>query len=264
MRKILLGILATLAMSTSVFAVDVIVDSEPLVVDVPAQIVEGRTLVPLRAIFEELGATIEWDGTTQKITAIKDETTIELTVNDKTAYVNGEEIILDVPATIVDSRTLVPVRFVSESLDCNVFWIAETQTVRIASELYDVVRVVDGDTLIINFNDVEERVRLIGINTPESVHSDESKNTPEGTLASDYTKSLAEGKQVELEFDEELRDQYDRMLAYVYIDGVMLNKTLLLNNYAEIATYPPNVKYLDDFNAIKGIEEVETTLNIIE
>ncbi len=250
MKKIIISVVLIAMLTMSAFAVDVIVDSEPLETDVPAQIVNGRTLVPLRAIFEELGAQVEWDGATQKITATRDSDTIELTVNDTKSFVNGEEYILDVPATIIDGRTLVPVRFVSEALDSHVFWISETQTVRIASSLYDVVRVVDGDTLIVNYNDVEERVRLIGIDTPESVHSDEAQNTEEGVVASEYTKSLVEGKQVELEFDVELRDQYDRMLAYVYVDGVMLNKTLLEEGYAEITTYPPNVKYLDDYNAI--------------
>ena len=113
----------------------------------------------------------------------------------------------------------------------------------ISSELYKVVRVVDGDTLIIDYNGTEERVRLIGVDTPESVHPDEEKNTEFGTTASNFSKELLTDKQE--------RDQYGRILAYVYLDDVMVNKILLEEGYAKVATYPPNVKYVDDFTAIQ-------------
>jgi micrococcal nuclease len=116
---------------------------------------------------------------------------------------------------------------------------------------YQVVRVVDGDTLIILIDNVEERVRLIGIDTPESVHPDNKKNVPYGDIASDYTKSLVEDKAVELELDVQERDQYGRVLAYVYYKGTMLNKTLLEKGHATVATYPPNVKYVDDFKTLE-------------
>lgn len=115
------------------------------------------------------------------------------------------------------------------------------------SQLYDVVRVVDGDTIVVKYNGVDEKVRLIGIDTPESVHADESKNTEEGVLVSDYTKKMLTGKKVGLEFDVSKRDKYGRLLAYVYLDGEMYNKILLKEGYATVATYPPNVKYVDEF-----------------
>ena len=117
----------------------------------------------------------------------------------------------------------------------------------LASQLYDVVRVVDGDTIVVKYNGVDEKVRLIGIDTPESVHSDESKNTEEGVLVSDYTKKMLTDKKVGLEFDVSKRDKYGRLLAYVYLDGEMYNKILLKEGYARVATYPPNVKYVDEF-----------------
>lgn len=116
--------------------------------------------------------------------------------------------------------------------------------------LYTVTRVIDGDTIEVDYNGTLEKVRLIGVDTPESVHPDSSKNTEEGILASDYTKERLEGKQVELEFDIQQRDQYGRLLAYVWVDGVMYNKTLLEDGVANLATYPPNVKYVDEFTAI--------------
>lgn len=117
-------------------------------------------------------------------------------------------------------------------------------------KLYDVVRVIDGDTIIVNFEGKEERVRLIGVDTPESVHPDASKNTECGRIASNFTKERLEDKKVGLEFDVQQRDKYSRLLAYVYLDGVMFNKTLLEEGMAQISTYPPNTKYVDEFQVL--------------
>lgn len=116
---------------------------------------------------------------------------------------------------------------------------------------YNVVRVVDGDTFVVEFNGKNEKVRLIGVDTPESVHPNESKNTEEGILTSNYTKERLSGKSVKLEFDVQQRDKYGRLLAYVYVDGYMYNKELLEKGYAKISTYPPNVKYVEEFEVLQ-------------
>lgn len=116
---------------------------------------------------------------------------------------------------------------------------------------YRVVRVVDGDTIVISYQGKEEKVRLIGVDTPESVHSDASKNTPYGKIASDYTKAQLTGKTIQLEFDVQERDKYGRLLAYVYVDGKMYNKTLLEEGHAKVATFPPNVKYVEEFQQLE-------------
>lgn len=87
---------------------------------------------------------------------------------------------------------------------------------------------------------------MIGIDTPESVHKDQSRNTEEGALVSEYMKDYLDGKSVYLEFDVGMRDKYDRVLAYVYLDNVMINKMLIETGYARIMTIQPNVKYCDD------------------
>ena len=119
------------------------------------------------------------------------------------------------------------------------------------NRLYKVARVVDGDTIKIEYDDKQLSIRLIGVDTPESVHSNSNKNIPEGVIASDYTKSRLENKEVKLEFDVQPRDKYNRLLAYVYIDGKMFNKELLEKGYGRVSTFPPNVKYVDDFIAIQ-------------
>lgn len=120
-------------------------------------------------------------------------------------------------------------------------------------ETFKVTHVRDGDTFEIDYYGKNEAVRLIGIDTPESVHADESRNTEEGKIASDFTKELLKDAYVALEFDVEERDQYGRLLAYAYVDGEMLNKILLVEGYAQVATYPPNVKYVDDFTQLQKV-----------
>ena len=110
-------------------AIDVCVDEQYLYFDQEPVLENNRTLVPLRAIFEALGATVDWDGTTQTVTAKKGNVTITLQINSNTMYKNNKAIGLDVPATLRNSRTLVPVRAVSEAFDCDVDWNGKYQTV---------------------------------------------------------------------------------------------------------------------------------------
>ena len=85
---------------------------------------------------------------------------------------NGRDVELDVPAKVVNGSTLVPVRFIAESLGAEVLWDQESKTVLVNSTIlkevkptYKVTRVVDGDTIIVSLNGIEERVRLIGVDT---------------------------------------------------------------------------------------------------
>lgn len=111
----------------------VILDGKTLTFDVPPEIVSGRTFVPLRAIFEELGAQIHWDNDTRTVTATKDSVKIVLTIGESFAYINDEMVSLDAPARVVSGRTLVPLRFVSEALGCTVDWDGETWTITMTS-----------------------------------------------------------------------------------------------------------------------------------
>ncbi len=100
----------------------VTIDGKYVDFDVLPILEDGRVLVPMRKIFEKLGAVIEWADETATVTATKGETVITLKIGDKVAHVNGEALKLDVPAKVVDGRTLVPIRFISESLGYDVSW----------------------------------------------------------------------------------------------------------------------------------------------
>lgn len=85
----------------------------------------------MRTIFESLGAEVSWDSNTKTVTAAKDGTKISLTINATTANINGKTVPLSVPAKIINGNTMVPLRFVSESLSAAVNWDNETKTITI-------------------------------------------------------------------------------------------------------------------------------------
>lgn len=125
---------------------------------------------------------------------------------------------------------------------------ANTQSVSL-SPLYDVVRVVDGDTIIVSIEGAEVKVRLIGIDAPESVHPDEEKNSDEGKEVSEWLTELLADAKVYLEYDVSVEDDYGRTLAYVYLDDgtTMINRLLLEKGFAVTMTVQPNSKYADEF-----------------
>lgn len=92
-------------------------------------IIEGRTLVPVRGVFEALGAEVEWIGETRQVLVKSPDTEVQLTLDSNQYFVNGEEKYLDVPASLINDRTMVPVRAISESLGCSVEWDGNTNTV---------------------------------------------------------------------------------------------------------------------------------------
>ncbi|WP_179295459.1 copper amine oxidase N-terminal domain-containing protein [Bacillus sp. FJAT-45350] len=100
--------------------------------------VENRTLVPLRSIFEELGANVHWDAATKKITATKGSTKVILTVNSRHTSVNGKAVVIDVPAQVQKGRTLVPLRFVSEAMGASVDWDSQLYMATISSKEKDI------------------------------------------------------------------------------------------------------------------------------
>jgi len=96
-----------------------------------------------------------------------------------------------------------------------------------------------------------EVIRAIGIDAPESVHPDMEKNTPEGEQAALWLKQYMAGKRVTLEYDQELNDRFGRTLAYVYVDGLMLEDVLLTTGLARTLTMEPNTRYQHHFELLE-------------
>lgn len=94
-------------------------------------IVDDRTLIPVRAVSEALGASVDWDGDNQLVTITKDNKTIKLYINQTTAYINNSPCSIDIPAEVINNRTMVPLRFVAESMNLTVNWDGATRTVEV-------------------------------------------------------------------------------------------------------------------------------------
>lgn len=116
-------------------------------------------------------------------------------------------------------------------------------------EYYHVKKVVDGDTFWIDDGSEKGvKVRLIGVDAPESRNAGTKEIAYFGKEASDYLTKLIGGKKVRLEYDAGHFDKYGRTLAYVYLqDGTFINAKLVRDGYANVMTIPPNVKYADTF-----------------
>lgn len=115
--------------------------------DAPPVIVNDRTLVPVRAILDAMGATIGWSDESKQVTAELGDTTIILSIGNTTAIVNNQFEPLDVPAQIINGRTMIPARFVAENLNADVTWDETTRTVTIFSQpIAPVVRDFDTKT----------------------------------------------------------------------------------------------------------------------
>jgi len=109
-----------------------------------------------------------------------------------------------------------------------------------------VVRVVDGDTIYVQLAERVEKIRYIGVNTPE-IHHPIKGEEPGGREAAAMNRRLVGGRPVRLELDVRSRDRYGRLLAYVWLGDTMVNAELVRRGYAQVMTVPPNVRYQDLF-----------------
>lgn len=134
-------LVVTWAMSfaDTVYAADnirIFVDGDEIVSDLPPQIIKGRTLLPAKVIFELFDFSIEWDEKTRTINGYGEFDVITLTLDRVEAYVNGKKQILDVPATSINGRTMVPVRFIAENIKLEVEWDGEKGIINLNQKGY--------------------------------------------------------------------------------------------------------------------------------
>ncbi|MCR4399927.1 MAG: stalk domain-containing protein [Syntrophomonadaceae bacterium] len=127
------------------------IEGRPMYFDGAPVIENGRVLVPMRAIFEGLGASVSWDAATRTVTAVRLATEIKLSVGQWYALKNGAVLPLDVPARIIAGRTMVPIRFVSEALGAQVSWDAATQSVSIVPRKFTTITIYENDRLVAEY-----------------------------------------------------------------------------------------------------------------
>lgn len=197
------SVLVLLMMNGNVFAareVGVEFNCVEIEFDQPAIISENRTLVPLRKIFETLGAEVQWDDVTRKVTANKNGRIVSIVIGSNELYVNGTVVILDVPAKIINNRTLVPARAISEAYECKVQWndkenlveIFELDFIDSPKKTYD-----NGNGLIFDYfsecelkEENENAVRLILDDCSMTVSAEDSY---EVIVDDEYLKDLENG-----------------------------------------------------------------------
>jgi len=197
--------------------------------------------------------------------AERDYRIIILQIDNHTARVNDIAFTFGVPPAVIGGRTMVPTRFIAESLGAVVRWNGPTKTVSVVTDeaaviavktvSAQVIRITDGDTIRVRLESgKEEAVRLIGVDTPESTREVE----PFGKEAAAFTLKRLDGKTVYLEMDVSERDRFGRLLAYVWLvhpandneaeaRAKMFNAERMLQGYAQAMTIAPNVKYADIF-----------------
>ncbi len=108
--------------------INIVVNGEALAGSVPPIIEQDRILIPVRSLAEQLGAHVEWLAAENKVMINKDQDSLELTINEPSAEINGEKINMEVPARIIKNRTYVPLRFISEALHAQVTWMPQERT----------------------------------------------------------------------------------------------------------------------------------------
>ena len=185
---------------------------------------------------------------------------IDVLLNRINILVNGKKV--EGSNILYSGVTYVPLREIARILNKEVEWDGKSNTASIKDSKFEKVKVtrhIDGDTVVVTFADGrEEKLRLIGVNTPETLHPNKEVESY-GKEASEYTKSKLLNTTVYLEKDISETDVYGRLLRYVWlykpikidelsIKNNMFNAILILDGYGQVSTYPPDVKYIDFFN----------------
>ncbi len=202
MKKLFLGMILAVTMLLSVpfaaYAADeikVFINGEKITFEVPPkQNAEGTTLVPMRAIFEALGANVQWDGVKKTITGTKNSTIMHLELNRYEGMVNSTIVWFSEPVKQEKGRIMVPLRFVSESFNCTVNWDEETKTIRIKSvedKIYGV-----GETAPIMIDGVNIGTLTINSVTTTSEHTYILDKEPAQIIVVDYTYTNAQTEEM--------------------------------------------------------------------
>jgi hypothetical protein len=225
--------------------------------EVPPTVIDGRTMVPVRAIFEAVGANIDFNAETKTITAKKGDTTVKMTVGANAVTVNNKEVQLDAPVVIVNGRTLAPARFVAETFGYTVQWDSENKIVEItggeSTEFYkDYSDLPDygsfsGATLLGN-----EKIDVDGFVGQGYIYDfkyDKSKFSSGDDVDREYVNKLKENG---WEYDGKTYGEENAEIMLFFRKGPMLCGYSVCNNHKQVAIIITNVmgKDIDLENAV--------------
>lgn len=248
--KKLIGIILSVCMILSVCAVPVLAEDtikitvDGNVVDCAAYgqeptAINGTTLVPLRSVFEALGATVAWDGDTQTVVSARGADTITLKLNSTEMMVNGEVKVLSVPAQSMNERTMVPVRAIAEAFGCDVKWDGDARTVIVST----LVNADETPEAVVT--KVYEAILKLDFDTAKKYFMDE-------TVAEDYLGDMdvesALGNLPGMELDQRMQDTMVEFFA-----GVMSLATFEIKN----VTISDDVAYVEVVMTVPDFDKIE-------
>ena len=238
--------------------ISVTVNDEHIAFDSEPIIQKDRLLVPMRAIFEALGADVSWNDSSKTAIAFLNGVKLEITIGEDELYKNDSKISLDVPAIIEKDRTLVPIRAVSEGLDADVDWISETKSVIITTNKkhYDFGE-IDSEDLEKFKADKSARIAFETVDLPEEVakygvdFADDIKNKPENVKK--YISDVWNHCQVEalLKIMDKSENEYE------IGDNISEQLFEILVNAAKNADNQFEISIEDDLLVISFKEEVQ-------
>ena len=197
MKKVLSVLMITIMLfSTMMFPVSadtgeisVYLDAAKIEFDVKPQIINGRTMVPIRAIFEKMGAVVEWDGNTSSAICTKGDTVVKMTVNSMDMYINNQLTKMDISPVVIDGRTLAPARYVAEAVGADVQWDQNNNAVIITS--------IKNTTEINNnapiSSDVQGEIVYVG-KTGSKYHYKDCRTLKDGVFPMSLSDAEAEGR----------------------------------------------------------------------
>ncbi len=223
-------------------------------------VMNGRTLVPIRAIIEAFGGTVDWDGGTQTVLLTIEDDTIKLVVDSNTAYLNDNAETLDVAPTVINGRTMLPIRFVAERFNLNVSWDQNTQRVKI-----------DNKHNTENFDTIE--------NNAVNVKEEQNYNDQDNVIS----KEITHYDKLHVEIEDNLKsyslnteciiDEWHvyvpiadagKIAPFVKIQEVVAGNSveLVINKSNEFCSIKP-IKILNDLNSIQKYDaQIEEDENI--
>ena len=197
MKKVLSILMITIMLFSSMAVttsadnneISVYLDGVKIEFDVKPQIINGRTMVPIRAIFEKMGAVVEWDGNTSSAICTKDDTVVKMTVNSMDMYINNQSQKMDIAPVVIDGRTLAPARYVAEAFGADVKWDQVNNSVIITS---------NKNSTEINNNapipsDVQGEIVYVG-KTGSKYHHKDCSTLKDGAFPMSLSDAEAEGR----------------------------------------------------------------------
>ncbi|HCT63902.1 MAG TPA: hypothetical protein DIC60_01255 [Lachnospiraceae bacterium] len=196
----LIIVLFTFLCSVSAFgqerAIDVYLNNNKITFNTQPQIINNTTMVPLRTIFESMDYDVYWDDATKTVTGINNETIIQLTINNSIAYKNGKSIDIVTPAQIVNGSTLVPLRFIAESVSATVDWDETTHTVYIFTTQETLDTVQSAADVSVDANEIKKSTVLIN---STKLQGSGVIISPDGYIVTNF-HVVAQTSEIEIEF----------------------------------------------------------------